>query len=154
MPDMTGQPGCQTMETFGGSTASYLARTPRIPLFVLVFIGLETKNARGGRGALLLYSGPFAWSYSVSKKVYTKGVFSVKTQLPQQAKKRLVYTKQLVFKGKRRKIHVHQGAFKMFVGDPFAQYWCIDFGLLFVSLCNGLDFLKVNFRKAPDTFKF
>ena len=29
---------------FGGTAASYLARTPRIPLFVLIFIGLETKN--------------------------------------------------------------------------------------------------------------
>ena len=41
-----------------------------------------------------------------------------------------MYTKKLVFKGKRRKIHIHQRAFKVFVGDPFAQYWCIDFGLL------------------------
>ena len=32
------------MEMFGGRAASYLARTPRIPLFVLIFIGLETKN--------------------------------------------------------------------------------------------------------------
>ena len=44
MPDMTGRPGCRTMEMFGGSTASYLARTPRIPLFMLIFIGQETKN--------------------------------------------------------------------------------------------------------------
>ena len=29
---------------FGGSTASYLARAPRIPLFVLIFIGLENKE--------------------------------------------------------------------------------------------------------------
>ena len=41
-----------------------------------------------------------------------------------------MYTKKLVFKGKRRKINIHQRAFKVFVGDPFAQYWCIDFGLL------------------------
>ena len=39
-------------------------------------------------------------------------------------------TEKLVFKGKRRKIHIHQRAFKVFVGDPFVQYWCIDFGLL------------------------
>ena len=26
-------------------------------------------------------------------------------------------------------MHIHQRAFKVVVGDPFAQYWCIDFGL-------------------------
>ena len=50
MPDMTGRPGCRTMEMFGGSTASYLARTPRIPLFVPIFIGLETKNVLDYQG--------------------------------------------------------------------------------------------------------
>ena len=50
MPDMTGRPGCRTMEMFGGSTASYLARTPRIPSFVLIFIGLETKNVLDYQG--------------------------------------------------------------------------------------------------------
>ena len=45
-------------------------------------------------------------------------------------KRGLVYTKKLVFKGKKRKMHIHQSAFKVFVGDPFAQHWCIDFGLL------------------------
>ena len=34
----------------GGSAASYLARTPRIPLFVLIFIGLETKNVLDYQG--------------------------------------------------------------------------------------------------------
>ena len=47
---MTGRPGCRTMEMFGGSAASYLARTPRIPLFVLIFIGLETKNVLDYQG--------------------------------------------------------------------------------------------------------
>ena len=50
MPDMTGRPGCRTMEMFGGSTGSYLARTPRIPLFMLIFIGLETKNVLDSQG--------------------------------------------------------------------------------------------------------
>ena len=50
MPDMTGRPGCRTMEMFGRSAASYLARTPRIPLFVLIFIGLETKNVLDYQG--------------------------------------------------------------------------------------------------------
>ena len=37
-------------------------------------------------------------------------------------KRGLVYTKKLVFKGKRRKIHIHQRAFKVVVRDPVAQY--------------------------------
>ena len=49
-------------------------------------------------------------------------------------KRGLVYSKKLVFKGKRRKIHIHQRAFKVVVGDPFAQHWCIDFGLLSFGL--------------------
>ena len=44
-----------------------------------------------------------------------------------------MYTKKLVFKGKKKKIHIHQRTFKVVVGDPFAQYWCIDFGLLFLQ---------------------
>ena len=74
----------------------------------------------------------FIW---LEGKKYTPKVFSaLKTQVPQQAKKGLVYAQKLVFKGKRRKIHIHQRAFKVVVGDPFAQYWCIDFGLLYGSL--------------------
>ena len=42
----------------------------------------------------------------------------------------LVYTKKLVFEGKWRKIHIHQRGFKVFVGDPFAQHWFLDLGLL------------------------
>ena len=68
------------------------------------------------------------------KKVYTKGVFSSENSSASTSKKRgLVYTKKLVFKGERRKIHIHQRAFKVVVGDPFAQYWCIDFGLLWLQ---------------------
>ena len=78
---------------------------------------------------------------------------ALKSQVPQQAKKRFgVYQKPCfqgkkkentytpkrlqgvcggpLFKGKRRKIRIHQSAFKVSVGDPFAQYWCIDFGLV------------------------
>ena len=62
-------------------------------------------------------------------KKHTPKVFSaLKPQVPQQQKRGLV----CVFKGKRRKIHIHQRASKVFVGDPFAQFWCIDFGLLIV----------------------
>ena len=68
------------------------------------------------------------------KKVYTKGVFSSENSSASTGKRRgLVYTKELVFKGKRRKIHIHQRAFKVFMGDSFTQYWCIDFGLLFFA---------------------
>ena len=35
--DMTGQPGYRTMEMIGGSSASYLARTPCVPLFCTLF---------------------------------------------------------------------------------------------------------------------
>ena len=38
---MTGRPGCQTMEMIGGSSVSYLARTPCVPL-------LSTLSDRGG----------------------------------------------------------------------------------------------------------
>ena len=33
MPNMIGRPGCWTVEMIGGSSLSYLARTPRVPLF-------------------------------------------------------------------------------------------------------------------------
>ena len=72
---------------------------------------------------------------SEGKQVYTKGAFSSENSSATTGKKRgLVYTKNLVFKGKRRKIRIHQSAFKVSVGDPFAQYWCIDFGLLLLFL--------------------
>ena len=37
MPNMTGRPGCRTMATNGGSSASYLARTPCVPLYCTLF---------------------------------------------------------------------------------------------------------------------
>ena len=46
---MTGRPGDRTMEMNGRSTALYLALTPCVPLFMLVFIGLEAK-VRSGPG--------------------------------------------------------------------------------------------------------
>ena len=70
--------------------------------------------------------------YSEGRK-YTPKVFSaLKLKCLNRQKRGLVYTKKLVFKGKRRKIHIHQRVFKVFGGDPFAQYWCIDLGLLFI----------------------
>ena len=65
------------------------------------------------------------------ENTYTPKLFSAqKTQVPQQAKKRFGVYQKLVFKRKRRKIHIHQTGFKVFVGDPFVQHRCIDFGLL------------------------
>ena len=70
------------------------------------------------------------------KKVYTKGVFSSENSSASTSQKRgLACTKKLVFYGKRRKIHIHQRVFKVFVGDPSAQYWCIDFGLVCSACC-------------------
>ena len=60
--------------------------------------------------------------YSERKKVYTKGVFSSENSSASTGKKGvLVYTKKLVFKGKEGKMHIHQRASKVFVGDPFAS---------------------------------
>ena len=42
--DMTGRPGDPTMEMNGGSAAPYVARTPRVLLFMLILIGLEAKG--------------------------------------------------------------------------------------------------------------
>ena len=42
--NMTGRPGDHAMEMDGGSTVSYLTRTPRVPLFMLVLIGLEAQE--------------------------------------------------------------------------------------------------------------
>ena len=74
----------------------------------------------------------FRRSYRSEGRKYTPKAFSaLKTQVLQQAKKRFgVYQNAGFSKGKRRKIHIHQRAFKVFVGNHLAHYWCIDFGLL------------------------
>ena len=51
--------------------------------------------------------------------------------MSQQAKQRFGVYQKACFQGKEGEIHIHQRAFKVVVGDPFTQYWCIDFGLLF-----------------------
>ena len=48
IPNMTGRPGCRTMEMIGGSSVSYLARTPYVPLFSTLF------NRGGNRRAFRL----------------------------------------------------------------------------------------------------
>ena len=47
---MTGRPGQRTMEMNGRRTVSYLVRTPRIPLFMLILIGLEAKGLLAFQG--------------------------------------------------------------------------------------------------------
>ena len=66
---------------------------------------------------------------SVGKNVYTKVFSALKTQVPSTGRKRFGVYQKACFQGKTLKIHIHQRAFKV-VGDPFAQHWCIDFGLL------------------------
>ena len=41
---MTGRPGYRTMDMHARSTVSYLVRTPRVPFFMHVPIGLEAKG--------------------------------------------------------------------------------------------------------------
>ena len=48
MPNMTGRPGYRTMEMVGGSSVSYLARTPCVPFFSTLF------NRGGNRRAFRL----------------------------------------------------------------------------------------------------
>ena len=50
MPNMTGRPGCRTMEMNGGSSASYLARTPCVPFFVLCLIRVEAEGLLAFQG--------------------------------------------------------------------------------------------------------
>ena len=59
------------MEMNGGSSASYLARTPCVPLFGTLFTKGGNRRAfrlpgRRGRGSFPLYGGIFARSYSVA----------------------------------------------------------------------------------------
>ena len=49
---MTGRPGHRTVEMIGGSSASYLARTPCVPLFVHCLIRVESPT--GDRRAFRL----------------------------------------------------------------------------------------------------
>ena len=44
MPNMTGRPGCRTMEMNGGSSAPYLACTLCVPLFCTLFNRMEREE--------------------------------------------------------------------------------------------------------------
>ena len=68
---------------------------------------------------------------SEGKKEHTKGVFSSENSSASTGKKEVWFIpKSLFSREKERKIHIHQRVFTVFVGDPFAQHWCIDLGLL------------------------
>ena len=47
---MTARPGYRTMEMNGRSTVSYLVRTPRLPFFMLILIGLEAQGLLAFQG--------------------------------------------------------------------------------------------------------
>ena len=60
----------------------------------------------------------------VARKKHTPQVFSaLRAQVPQQEKEGFGVNQKACSQRKRRKVHVHQRAFQVFV-DPFAQYWC------------------------------
>ena len=76
---------------------------------------------------------PGFFSIDFGGKKFTPKVFSaLKENSSASTGKKgvLVYTKKLVFKGKEGKMHMQQRTSKVFVGDPFARYWCADFGRL------------------------
>ena len=50
MPNMTGRPGCRTMEMIGGSSVSYLTRTPCVPLFCASLLRVETEGVLDYQG--------------------------------------------------------------------------------------------------------
>ena len=56
------------------------------------------------------------------KKYAPKVLSALKTQVPQQAKKRFGVYQKSCFQGEKKENTLHQSAFKVFVGDPFAQY--------------------------------
>ena len=103
-----------------------------MPELLKVFLGLyEKRKKRERREADKKAASSSLETHQRIKKKYTPKVFSaLKTRVPQQAKKRFGVYQKACFQEKRREIHIHQRASKVFVGDPFAQYWCIDFGLL------------------------
>ena len=86
--------------------------------------------------------GVFDLCHFSEGKKYTPKMFSaLKTQVPQQAKKRFGVYQKACFQGKKEGkyiyIYIYQRASKVVVGDPFAQYWCIDFGVLISSHLNS-----------------
>ena len=94
----------------------------------------KSSDCKLGLPCTVMCASPLCLLLLEAKNVYTKGVFSTENASASTGRKEVWCIPKslfsLVFKGKRRKIHIHQRAFKVFVGNPFAQCWCIDFGLL------------------------
>ena len=70
--DMIGRPGARMMEVLGRSAASYLARTPCVPVFLLVLLGLAAKrflDFQERRGITSVVPWFLARSYSVSTRI-------------------------------------------------------------------------------------
>ena len=68
VPNITGRPGCQTMDMNEGSSASYLARAPCVPLFVLCLIRVETEGLfdyQGRTGMELSPGGPVIFGVDI-----------------------------------------------------------------------------------------
>ena len=65
------------------------------------------------------------------EKVYTKSGFSSENSSASTGKKEVwCIPKSLFSREKKGKTHIRQRASQVFVGDLFAEHWCIDFGLL------------------------
>ena len=76
---MTGRPGHHTMEMNGRSTVSYLVRTPRVPFFTLILIGLEREGLlafqwRHGIASVVRWNlRPVIFGAEISFREETKG---------------------------------------------------------------------------------
>ena len=84
--------------------------------------------SRGGGGTKYIFSVPKRPPRSVHRRCFQLGKLKCLNR-----QKEVWRIPRNLFQGKKKELHVHQRAFKVFVGDPFAQYWCIDFGLLFIA---------------------
>ena len=76
MPNTTGRPGCRTME--GGSSASYLARTPRVPLFCTLTSGGGNRRALDNQGR--------AGIISIIQWNLCQAIFGVERKLPRASR--------------------------------------------------------------------
>ena len=78
-----------------------------------------------GGGGVIVGLGP-----GPARANYTPKVFSaLKTPVPQQARKRFDVNQRSLFSGKEGE-NIYTKEPSRYVGDLFAHYWCIDFGLL------------------------
>ena len=88
-PNMTGRPGCRTMEMNAGSSSSYLARTPCVPCFVLRFfwggnrrpcrLPREGGDVGGKEGSICHFVFPLFYSVSGSQDAQILGKNSTKS---------------------------------------------------------------------------